>query len=55
MATPDLKYCLVKSVGKLELPINGIETGEGNLLFEGLIKDEHGNPPASGPGNRLMW
>jgi hypothetical protein len=38
------------------LHTHGIGMGEGNILFNGELKyTEHGNPPASGEGTRLMW
>ncbi|MFU8843605.1 MAG: hypothetical protein ACNA7V_07340 [Bacteroidales bacterium] len=34
----------------------GLGTGQGNVLFTGEIKTvSPGNPPATGPGTRLMW
>ena len=34
----------------------GTETGGGNVLFEGELKDSgHGDPPAEGSGTRMMW
>ena len=34
----------------------GTGTGMGNILFEGEFKDSNpGDPPASGPGTRMMW
>ena len=38
-----------------QLHVEGIGTGEGNVLFVGEYKPEPGNIPASGPGTRLMW
>jgi len=38
------------------LHTNGVGTGEGNILFVGSFKGINaGNPPASGPGTRMMW
>lgn len=38
------------------LHTSGLATGDGNVLFEGLFKTSGvGNPPAQGPGTRMMW
>jgi len=38
-----------------QLHVQGMGDGEGNVLFEGEIKTEPGNPPATGDGTRMMW
>jgi len=38
------------------LHAKGTGTGQGNVLFEGSYKSSNpGDPPASGPGTRMMW
>lgn len=38
------------------LHTSGTGTGEGNVLFSGVLKlDNPGNPPVSGEGTRMMW
>jgi len=38
------------------LHTSGTGTGEGNVLFAGVYKtSNHGDPPASGAGTRMMW
>jgi hypothetical protein len=38
------------------LHTRGTDTGEGNILFEGEYKlSDPGDPPAEGPGTRMMW
>lgn len=38
------------------LHVKGTDTGEGNVLFEGVLNEiSPGNPPVSGAGTRMMW
>lgn len=38
------------------LHVEGMETGGGNVLFTGEFKSTNpGDPPAEGPGTRMMW
>lgn len=37
------------------LHLNGPNTGEGNVLFQGVYKGTPGDPPISGGGTRMMW
>ncbi len=38
-----------------QLHVNGLGIGQGNILFTGQVSGTPGDPPASGPGTRMMW
>ncbi|MCC5928189.1 MAG: tail fiber domain-containing protein, partial [Cyclobacteriaceae bacterium] len=41
---------------KALLHVQGLDVGEGNVLFEGQFKSsDPGDPPATGAGTRMMW